>query len=117
MSERGIRVDSRAVEKALDELAGDVLKMPETHAAVASRVLPDVRARTPVRSGALRDSWTASGEADRGTISSDLRYAGVIESTDHPVADALAGSEREIVDAYEEELAKAARGLGFEVRR
>jgi hypothetical protein len=116
VSAGGIKVDSRALEKALGELAGEVAAMPETWAAVGDELLPAVRQRTPVRTGDLRDSWDAAGEPGKATISSDLPYAGVIESREHPVADAIDASERVVVDVLEREVAKAARSIGFEVR-
>jgi hypothetical protein len=113
----GIRVDSRALDRALEELAAETAAMPETWAAVAERTLPAVRDRTPVRTGTLQASWTAGGEPGRGTITSDEEYAGVIESREHVVRDALAASPGEITAALEDEVAKAARRIGFEVRR
>lgn len=113
----GIRVDSRELERALDKLAGEVVEMPETWQAVGDELLPGVRQRTPVRSGAMRDSWTADGAADRATISSDLPYAGVIEAVNAPVADTLAASEDLVRTTLEDEIARAAASIGFEVRR
>jgi hypothetical protein len=117
VSERGIRVDSSELRGAVEELASDVAAMPSTWAAVGEALLPGVRERTPVRSGALRDSWTAAGEADRATIGSELPYAGVVEAINAPVADTLAASEAVISATLEEEIARQARSIGFEVRR
>lgn len=117
MSEGGIRVDSRELERGLERLAAEVASMPETWQAVAESTLPAVRERTPVRSGDLRDSWEAVGEADRGGITSELEYAGVIESREHVVADALAASPDEITRSLEDAVARQAERIGFKVVR
>lgn len=111
-----VRVDSRELDRALEKLAAEVGAMPDTWDAVGEALLPEIRRRTPFRTGELRASWDAAGEPGKATISSDLEYAGVIESREHPVADALAAGERTVVDVLEAEVAKAARRIGFEVR-
>jgi hypothetical protein len=116
VSEAGIRVDSRELERALDKLAKETAAMPETWAAVGDELLHGVRQRTPVRSGALSASWTAAGEPGRATISSELPYAGTVEFHNAPIADTIAASERDVLDVLERELARAARSIGFEVR-
>jgi len=113
----GICVDSRELEAALDKIAEETAAMPETWAAVGEGLLPGVRQRTPVRSGRLAASWEAAGEPGRATISSSEPYAGTVEFYNAPIADTLAASERLIVDTLEDELAKVARSIGFEVRR
>lgn len=113
----GIRVDSRELEHALDELAADVSTMPETWTAVGEAILPAVRERTPVRSGRLRDSWRAEGQADRASITSDEPYAGVVEAINAPIAGALEASERTITAELEEAIARQAEAIGFRVKR
>jgi len=117
VSSAGIKVDSREVEHALDKLAADVSAMPATWQAVGDALLPGVRQRTPVRSGALRDSWQAEGLADRTAIGSELPYAGVVEAINAPIAETLDASERTITATIEDEIAREAARIGFEVRR
>lgn len=112
-----VRVDTRELDGALDKLTRDVETMPEAWRAVGDVILPGVRDRTPVRSGSLRDSWTAEPAGDRVGITSELPYARMVETINAPVAGTITASEREIVEALEAELARAAAAAGFEVRR
>jgi hypothetical protein len=120
----GIRVDTRELEHALDRFADDVAHSSTTHAAVVRGLLPGVMLRTPRRTGRLAGNWRTSGEDDRGVISTDVDYAAPIEYgvPSHGirpyamVEDAIAAEEREILKQYEDELRKAGRHAGFEVR-
>lgn len=116
MSEPGIKVDTRALNRGLAELRERVSAMPETHEAVAADLVPGIAQRTPVRTGELAASWSASGEPDRGVITNDEDYAGIVESHAHMVADTIAASERTIVEGYEDGIAKTASRVGFGVK-
>lgn len=113
----GIKVDSRELEAALDKLRHETASMPEAWAAAGEAMLPGIRQRTPVRSGAAAASWEAHGAGDRVEISSSLPYAGVIEAVNAPVADTLAADERALLEALEAELARIAARIGFDVKR
>lgn len=117
MSSPAIRVDDRELVKGLEELASQVAAMPETWDRVGEELLPGVRQRTPVRSGAMRDSWEATGAPGRAQIGSELPYAGVIEAVNRPIGDTIDASSDVILATLEEEIARAARSIGFEVRR
>jgi hypothetical protein len=117
----GIRVDSRELERGLDALRARASAMPEAHAAVASSLVPGIAQRTPVRSGALAGSWSASGEDGRGVITSDEPYAGVVEFGDpargidgaRMVRDTIDASERDVLEGYEAGLEREAKRIGF----
>lgn len=65
--------------RAFDQLASDVVEMPDTHERIARARLSGVRSLTPVRSGALIGSWDASGKPGIGSILSPLAYAPSVE--------------------------------------
>jgi hypothetical protein len=116
MSGGGIKVDTRALDRALGELRDRVTAMPDTHAEVAGSLVDGIAQRTPVRSGELAASWEARGEPDRGLIESTAEYAWIIEAREHMVADTLAASERTIVEGYEQGVASSASRIGFGVK-
>lgn len=117
----GIKVDSRELERGLDQLRDRVSAMPEAHAAVAADLVPGIVQRTPVRSGALAGSWSSTGQPDRGVIESSEEYAGVVEYGDpargippaRMVRDTLEASEREVVAGYEDGIEREAKRIGF----
>ena len=98
--------------------------MTEANRRIVSGLLPGVSARTPRRSGDLASSWSAGAIKSRGRILSGLPYAGPIEWGDakrgvigaHMVSDTIEAETPAIVAGYEEELARAGRAAGFEVR-
>jgi hypothetical protein len=64
---------------AFDKLRDDVADLSSTHEKVARARLGSVAKLTPVRTGALRDSWDATGSPSSGSITSDRDYAATIE--------------------------------------
>jgi hypothetical protein len=117
---RGVREVQTAMRR-LEAQAGD---LKAAHLAVASTLIPGIGIRSPVRSGALAASWSAGATKTRARITSSTRYAGVIEYgwPEHSIEPArmvratVDVSHREILDAYERELARLAARDGFEVR-
>lgn len=120
----GIHVDTRQLDAALAAAAQSVEDMTEAHAAAGELLVSGTAQRTPVKSGRLAASWTATATATGVEIRSDEEYAGVIEYGSaergiegvHMAADALEASERDLAAVYEEGLARAFRHAGFEVR-
>jgi len=116
----GIRVDTHELDRAIAAVERSLEDLAAANQAAAEALLPAVAQRTPVRTGRLAASWSATA----GVIESDEEYAGAIEYGDpdrgiegaHMARDAVAASERDLVDAYEIELGRIMRRAGFELR-
>ena len=106
------------LERSLDDLS-------EVNRRVLGPLIPEVRARTPIRTGALAMSWSLATDKESGSIESGLRYAGPIEfgvpsrgiEAQRMVRDTIESNERAIVQGYEDAIADRARAAGFEVDR
>jgi len=107
---------------ALDALADDVGDLTRVNEAIAAAIIPDVRPRTPVRTGALAGSWEARGTKDRAEIVSALAYSVPLEFGSATVdayamvrtaVDANAGKAE---DMYRDEMHRlaAARDFGWQ---
>lgn len=114
----------REMQAALKRVAHDAADMTAAHKAVSAALVPGVALRTPRRTGALSQSWSGGGTKTRARLTSSLPYAGPIEygwsergiEPARMVRDTVDASQREIVDAYQHELAKLAARDGFEAR-
>jgi hypothetical protein len=109
---------------AYDELHRFTDDLTETHRAIVSRLIPEVAARTPHRTGVLAVSWTTGAEKDAGSILSPVKYAGPVEfgvagrfEGRAMVRDTLTRRQDDIVKGYEDAIADKAKGLGFGVTR
>jgi len=106
---------------ALDEFERSADDLTDTHGRVVARLLPDVRAGTPKRTGALAVSWQTSATKDAGSIGSPLTYAGPIEFGTSRfdgfamVRDAINRNQGDIVKGYEAALGDAGKRAGFRV--
>jgi hypothetical protein len=111
------------VVRGFDELERFVGDLTETHRRVLGPLIPEVRARTPVKSGRLASSWSLEASATAGSIESGLVYAGPIEFGSssrgiEPVAmvrSTLSSNERAIEEGYEKAILDRARTIGFRV--
>lgn len=107
----------------LDAVKRASADMTTAHRGMVSRLIPEVRSRTPRRTGALAVSWSGGASATEATIESPLRYALPVEvgtsrmAGAHMVGDTLTASGDEIVAGYEEALADAGKRAGFGVER
>lgn len=119
-----VRVDTREVDRALALVEAAAKDLTAANRAAAEALLPGVKQRTPVRTGALAASWRVEATADAGSIVSDERYAGIVENGDaargiegaHMGAETVDASERELGEAYEAALAVAFKRAGFDVK-
>jgi len=114
----------REVIAGYDELHRFADDLTETHRAIVSRLIPEVAARTPRRTGFLAVSWTAGAEPTSGSILSPVPYAGPVEfgvtgrfEGRAMIADTLARNEGSVVEGYEDAIAERAKRIGFEVTR
>jgi hypothetical protein len=112
------------VNAALHKVERSAQDMTDAHRRIVSSILPGVASRTPRRSGDLASSWSAGATKTRGRVLSSLAYAGPIEWGDakrnvigaHMVSDTIDDETPAIVAGYSEELERAGRAAGFEVR-
>lgn len=114
----------RELQTALRKLEAEAADLKTAHKAVAETLVPGIRGRTPVRSGALALGWQAGATKGRARITSSQRYAGVIEYG-HPkrniepasmIGETVAASHTEILETYERELGRLAARLDFDVK-
>lgn len=121
----GVKVEGvRELQAALKVVGESAADMKEAHLAVATELVPDIRQRTPRRTGDLAASWEARSTKGRARISSPLEYAGIIEwghpargiEAASPVRDTIDASHEKILKTYEAELAKLSARAGFEVK-
>jgi hypothetical protein len=104
----------------LERFIGD---LTETHRRVLGPLIPEVAARTPIRTGRLASSWRLEASSTAGSIESGLVYAGPIEfgsssrgiEPERMVRDTLDSNERDILAGYERAIADKARSIGFRV--
>jgi hypothetical protein len=108
----------------LKHLESDAAKLEEPSRRAAAGLIPVIRSRTPVRTGALGVSWDVGTAPGGASVTSPLHYAWPIESgtrrgvePHHMVRDALRDQQAEVVDAYRDAIASDAAGLGFRVDR
>jgi hypothetical protein len=98
--------------------------MTEIHRVALGPLIPDVRRRTPVRTGRLASSWSLEVSADAGSIESGLVYAGPLEYGSRArgiepvrmVHGAIASNERAINEAYGKAITDRAQTIGFDTR-
>jgi hypothetical protein len=105
-------------------LKSELGAMTETYRKVVGPLVPEVRARTPVRTGALGVSFTLGASKDGASIESPLEHALPIEYGTRRgvrpyrmVRDTLERNEGAIVEGIEADLAERARAIGFRVER
>jgi hypothetical protein len=106
---------------AFDKLRDDVRDLSATHEKVARARLGSVARLTPVRSGALRDSWDAAGSATAGSIMSPLAYAAAQEygsdrrgiSAVRMIARTLEADQVALLEEYDAAILERARARGF----
>lgn len=108
--------------RAFDQLAEDVSNLGPTHHKIATARLGGVRSRSPVRTGALAGSWSASSDSSGGSITSDVSYAPVLEygsirgvSAVAMVARTLEAEQTELLEEYQAAILERARARGFRV--
>jgi predicted fused transcriptional regulator/phosphomethylpyrimidine kinase len=111
------------VAAGFDELRRSLGDMSETHREVLGPLIPEVRARTPVLTGALASSWILTVDKSSGSIESGLVYAGPLEFGSssrgiEPVSmvrDTIRSNESAINEGYSKAIADKAKSIGFEV--
>lgn len=96
-------------EEILQELAE---KVEESLEELGESLTEEVKARTPVRTGALRDSMTYNIQGDAVEIGSPLDYAKYVEEgtskqkAEHMVRDTMQDNTSEILQTIQEILEK-----------
>jgi len=113
------------VAAAFDRVARDSAKLGDVDRRVAGMLVPDIRARTPVATGALSSSWhVAPGAGGGASIESALRYSVPIEygtsrgvEAHRMVRDTLRDRQGDIVDAYAAAIADDIARTGLEVTK
>lgn len=99
----------------LDAVAAAAADLTEPHRAMLGKLIPAVRAATPVRTGALAMSWGGHPSASSASIESPLRYAPRMARV--ITEEVLPKSTEEIVAGYEGALAGSGKRAGFGVAR
>jgi hypothetical protein len=124
-SKGGVKVSGvREVQAAMKALEAEAKDLKAAHLAVSSALVPGVATRSPRRSGTLASSWKAGATKGRARITSTTRYAGPIEygwpkrgiEPARMVRDTVDASHAEILETYERELERLAKGEGFGTR-
>lgn len=99
----------------LDAVAAAAADLTEAHRRIISRLIPEVRRATPIRTGALAVSWSGGVSSTAASVESPLRYAPRMART--ITTEILPATTDEIVREYEDALADAAKRAGFGVTR
>jgi hypothetical protein len=124
-SKQRVRVSGvKEVQAALKKLEASSEDLKGVHTVVARGLLPGVVQRTPFVTGRLASSWAAGATKTRARITSKQPYAGPIEygwarrniEPARMVRDTVEAERGEILERYEDELAKLGARAGFEVR-
>jgi hypothetical protein len=124
-SKTGVRVEGvRELQTALRKVGAEAADIKSVHLEVASLLVPGVAGRTPVRTGALAESWRAAATKGRARITSSERYAAMVEygvpergiEPARMVRDTVDDSHAEILETYERGLERVARGVGFDTQ-
>ena len=122
----GFPVEGREeVAAGFEELRGELRDLSAVHREVLAPLIPEVAARTPVRTGELRSSWSLVVDRDSGSIESGLQYAGPLEfgvpsrgiEAVAMVRSAIRSNESELNAGYSKAITDRAKAIGFEVDR
>ena len=124
MAEHVIVHGADEVAAGFDRLAKDTANLEEPSRRIAAGLIPEIRARSPVRTGALAVSWEVGTVRGGASVGSPLAYALPIEvgtrrgvEAHHMVRDTLRDHTAEVVDGYRDAIADDARRIGFRVDR
>ena len=124
-SKGAVKIDGvREVQRAMSKVGAEAADLKVAHMRVSSLLIPGITARTPRRSGNLAAGWKPGATKGRARITNSERYAGVIEygwpehniEPARMIRDEVGASHREILEAYEQELARLAASAGFDVK-
>lgn len=113
------------VVKGFQEIERAIQDLSEVSRQTLGPLIPEVRARSPVRTGLLASSWSLVVDKESGSIESGLRYAGPMEfgvpereiAPARMVRSTLESNEQRILAGYSEAIATSAARAGFRVER